>query len=195
MKYGELTKQYLADEARLEIETQHTISNGGDSLRNTVTLKSRSGQVINSASSKISIDRALELLEDKLVERKEKQNRDKRPYAQLCVEVDNIREKYFFNRDDVDVLSSKATFRGWDIQRWEGDKAIIKVHNAANVLMEFDLLQNLMNVNMNLFNLSLWREADKQAFAELTRAIEEYLDKPLEVRKEELGVLTKKEME
>ena len=161
---------------------------GTTNERHIAELTNSKGKRLEYASSKVSLDKAKKLLEEKVENRIREENMARKPFEELKFKVNQITDLNFYNKDNVDPLSNGATYRGWDLKRYEGYEGVVNIHNAANNVIWFDMLNERHDINLNLYCVNFWREEESKELFKVMQAIEEYYDVDLAIRKAEFGV-------
>lgn len=183
MKYGKLTQQAIDDGGYIEIDSRTLVKSDGSSRYHNVILRNGKRNHISSCSSTVSIEKAVKGIEKKLVEKESKKNGVTKPFGMLRQRVEEIRVKNFYN--------DKRTHNGWDLCLYPDNICVVKMHNAANTILSFDMLSDYRRVELNLYSMSFEyiNDTKLKAFAELLGAIENYFESPMESREEELKTI------
>lgn len=191
LNHGEYTQKAIEDGCKLKIVSEDYYSElRGNSIGNnwSVTLVNEAGKDLLSSTSRVSRDKALDSLEGRLRARAREREEAVTPFAKLLAEVRHITDMRFNNNDKAHHLSTNATRNGWDISRDSDFVCNIRIHNAANTVIWFDMFQPYSVVQMNLVNMRTWGiNQEMQALPELLDAINDYLYVDMDKRKAEFA--------
>lgn len=185
-KIGENLQIFIDEGCQIKVNTEHVFGKDYECAKesNTLLLINNAGKTLLTTSAN-NLQKGLDQLDKKLIEKATEKQREKKPLEKLKFEVDQLRELNFKN-SNAHRLSRLATFNGWDLRERGNGNIEIKVHNAANVVLWFDPLQEHRVINLNLINLQTTvLTNENKNFIKLLDLISDYLRAPLEIRKQE----------
>lgn len=185
-KIGENLQIFIDEGCQIKVNTEHVFGKDYECVKesNTLLLINNAGKTLLTTTAN-NLQKGLDQLDKKLIERTIEIQRKKKPLENLKFEVDQLRELNFKN-SNAHRLSRSATFHGWDLGERGNGKIEIRIHNAANSVLWFDPLQESRVINLNLANLKTTLPTNENKnFMKLLDLISDYLRTPLEIRKQE----------
>ena len=189
--YGKYTQKAIDEGCKINITTESHLENSGKIVNNRfcATVRNKSGKELVWTNSKISLDKVLDSIEEKLTEKAKRLEEATHPFAKLVAEVEHITDFVFPNNDKAKHLSRNETHNSWDIERNSENKCIIRIHNAANWVIYFDMIQIYSEIELNLRSLNTWgMNREMEALPKLLDAIREYLYIDQSIRMAEFNI-------